>query len=88
MNEETKKVFLPRPMVSFTSPRKISGYLVRAKLYLLDRVVGSTKCGKKRCEVCLSICERNLFTGNVTGETYETNHKLTGEDNYLISFVL
>ena len=49
MDEETKKVFLPRPMVSFRSPRKISSYLVRAKLYPLDRVVGSTKCGKKRC---------------------------------------
>ena len=48
MNEETKKVFAPRPMVSFRSPHKISSYPVRAKLYLLDRVVGSTKCGKKR----------------------------------------
>ena len=50
MNEETKKVFSAGPMVSFRSPRKISSYLVRAKLYLLDRVVGSTKCGKKKCE--------------------------------------
>ena len=49
MNEETKKVFSPRPMVSFRSPRKISSYLVRAKLNPLDRVVGSTKYGKKRC---------------------------------------
>ena len=48
MNEETKKVFSPPPMVSFRSRRKISSYLVRAKLYRLDRVVGSTKCGKKR----------------------------------------
>ena len=47
LNEETKKLFSPRPMVSFKSPRKISSYLVRAKLYPLDRVVGSTKCGKK-----------------------------------------
>ena len=33
MNEETKKVFSPRPMVSFKGPRKISSYLVRAKSY-------------------------------------------------------
>ena len=32
---------------------KISSYLVRAKLYPLDRVVGSTNCGKKRCEICV-----------------------------------
>ena len=35
MDEEAKKVFLPRPMVSFRSSRKISSYLVRAKLYPL-----------------------------------------------------
>ena len=33
MNEETKKVFSPRPVVSFRSARKISRYPVRAKLY-------------------------------------------------------
>ena len=48
MNEETKEVFSPRPMVSYRSPRKISSYLVRAKLYPLDRVAGSTKCCNKR----------------------------------------
>ena len=46
MNEETKKVFSPRPMASFRSRHKIRSYLVRAKLYPLDRVVGSTE---KRC---------------------------------------
>ena len=70
MNEETKKVFLPRPMVSLRSPRKISNYLVRAKLYPLDRVVGSTECGKKKCEVCVNVSETNTFTSNVTGEAY------------------
>ena len=84
MNEETKKVFSPRPMVSFRSPRKTSSYLVRAKLYPLDRVVGSTKCGKKRCEVCMNVSETNTFTSNVTGETYKINHKLTCDDNCLI----
>ena len=32
MNEKTKRVFSPRPMVLFRSPRKISSYMVRAKL--------------------------------------------------------
>ena len=53
MNEETKKVISPRPMVSFRIPRKIYSCLVRAKLCPLDRVVGSSKCGKKMCEVVL-----------------------------------
>ena len=33
MNEELKHLFTPGPMVSFRSSRKISSYLVRAKLY-------------------------------------------------------
>ena len=69
MNKETKKVFSPRPVVSYRSPRKISSYVVRAKLYPLDRVLGLTKCGKKRCEVCLNVSETNTFTSNVTGKT-------------------
>ena len=57
MNEETKKMFSPRPMVSLRSARKISSYLVRAKLYPLDRVVGSTKCDKEWCEFCINVSE-------------------------------
>ena len=57
---------------------------MRAKLYPLDRVVGSTKCGKKRCEVCVNVSETNSFTSNITGETHKTNHKLNCDDNCLI----
>ena len=62
MNEETKKIVLPRPMVSFTSSCKINCYLVRANLYPFERVVGSTKYGKKKCEVCVNVTETNTFT--------------------------
>ena len=63
---------------------KISSYLVRAKLYPLDRVVGSTNCGKKRCEICVNFSERNKFTCNITGEIYKINHKLNRDNNCLI----
>ena len=33
MNEEVKKAFRPKPMISYRSSRKISSYLIRAKLY-------------------------------------------------------
>ena len=46
MNEEVRKTFSPGTMVSFRSARKLSSYLVRAKLYPLQRKVGSPKCGK------------------------------------------
>ena len=38
MNEEVKKVFQPGPMVSFRRPRNLSIYLVRAKLYPMERI--------------------------------------------------
>ena len=52
MNDEVKKTFTPSPMISFRSSRKISNYIIGAKLYPLKRTVQSYKCGKKRCEVC------------------------------------
>ena len=39
MNEKTKKVISPQPIISLRNPRKISSYLVRAKLSPLDGVV-------------------------------------------------
>ena len=41
---EAKAVFSPGPMVSFRSARKITSYLVRAKLYPLKKFVGSRQC--------------------------------------------
>ena len=41
IDSEIKKVFSPAPMVSFKSACKRSRYLVRAKLYPLNRSEGS-----------------------------------------------
>ena len=40
MNEELKHLFTPGLMVSFRSSRKVSSYLVRDKLYPVERSVG------------------------------------------------
>ena len=37
MDQEVKKVFTPKPMVSFRSASKLSSYLVRVKLYPLKK---------------------------------------------------
>ena len=50
MDQEVKKVFTPKPMVSFRSARKLSSYLVRAKLYPLERKVGSFISNILECE--------------------------------------
>ena len=47
MDQEVKKVFTPKLMVSFRSARKLSSYQVRAKLYPLKRKVGSFECKDK-----------------------------------------
>ena len=51
MNDEVKDTFTPRLMVSFRTSQKLINYSVRAKLYPLERILGSRKCSKKRCEV-------------------------------------
>ena len=84
MNYEVKRVFAPKPMVSFKSSRKIINYLVRAKLYPIERTVGSFSCGIKCCEVCKYIIETDTFTSSVTRETYETNNRLDCNDKCLV----
>ena len=51
VDQEVKRTFTPQPMVSYRIARKFSIYLVRAKLYPIERKVGSCKCNGKRCEV-------------------------------------
>ena len=84
MNQEVKNVFTIVPIVSYRSARKISSYLVRAKIYPLERKVGSEKCGKWRCEVCLNIHETDTFTSTTKGESFKINLKLNCNDNCLI----
>ena len=79
---------MPGPMVTFRSSRKINSYLVRAKLYPLERVAGSCKFNGKRCAVCLNVNETSTFTNAVTHETYKINYKFDGNSKclYLLTF--
>ena len=71
-------------MVSFRSARKLSSYLAWTKLYLLQRKVGSSKCGKQRCEVCNNVTDASTFSSTVTGDTFKINHSLNCDDKCLI----
>ena len=84
MNDEVKKTSIPSPMILFRNFCKISSYIVRAKLYPLERTVGSYECGKKRCEVCDMISETDTFFSTVTGESFEINSKFNCNDKYLV----
>ena len=74
MDQKTENVFTPGPMTTFRRARKLSSYLVRAKLYPIERIVGSHKCKGKRCEVCLNVQGTSCFSSSVTNETYKINH--------------
>ena len=54
---EFTKIFSQGPRVPFQSARKLSSYLVRAKLYSLQRKVGSSNGVKRRCEVCNNVTD-------------------------------
>ena len=87
MNNEVKKAFTSKPMISFRSTRKMSSYLIRAKLYPEERTKGSFKCGSKRCEVCLNVNETSTLASTVTAETYIINPKFNRNDKCLVYFL-
>ena len=76
--------FTPKPMTSYRSSRKTSSYLVRAKLYPINRTADFYNCGSKRCEVCKYITETNTFTSTVTGEIFKTNQGFDCNDKCLV----
>ena len=78
------KMLYPGPMVSYRSSSKLSSYLVRAKLYPIDRIVGSKGCDKKQCEVYVNVCETDTLKSTVTGETFKINHKHNWDNKCLI----
>ena len=72
-----KEFFSPASIVSYRSARKIKDYIVRSKLYPLERKVGSYRCGNSRCHVCTSIQVTDTFSSFV-------NHNFNCNSKYLI----
>ena len=60
MNTEFKGTFTTGPIVSYRSSGKLRSYLLRAKLYPMDRLVGSKGYSEKRCEVFHNVSEKIL----------------------------
>ena len=87
MDQDAQRVFTPGPMITFRSARKLSSYLVRAKLYLLEKTVGSCKCYGQRCEVCDNVTETSNFTSTATQNTYKTDHQFNPAKNVLLIYL-
>ena len=71
-------------MVSYRSARKIKDYLVRSKLYPLERNVGCGGCGNGRCQVCKNIKVTDTFDSFTTKRSYKINHRFDCNDKCLI----
>ena len=71
-------------MALLRSARKIRSHFVRAKLYHLERRVGSFKCGGRRSQVCLNVTETKTFTSTSTNQTYKINHEFNCNESSLI----
>ena len=77
-DEQVKKVFSPAPFVFFRSTRNLKSYLVKSKIYPLERKVGSEKCNSKPCLVCLI---KSLWNGHFKSFQTKGEYKI----NLLIS---
>ena len=84
MDQETKNVFIPEPMVTFCFRRKFNNCKIRAKLYPIERIVGSHECKNKRWEVYLNVQETSCFSSSVTNETCKINHQFEWNEKYLV----
>ena len=71
-------------MVSFRNAHKLSSYLVRAKLYPLERRVGSYKCRCNRSQVCRSITETDMLLCNNDQKSYKISHSFDCNEKCLI----
>ena len=81
---EVQKVFSPPPIVSYGSAIKIKDYIVRSKLYPVERNVGCRGCSSSMCQVCKSICITEEFTSFTTKITYKVNHSFDCNDKCFI----
>ena len=90
MNEDVKRVFTPAPGISFRfrSARKLGSYLGSAKLYALERTVGSGQCKGKQCQTCHNVKETETFTSITTDKTFKINHKFNCNNTCLVYFFI
>ena len=60
-------------MTSDRTAQKLSSYLIRAKLYLLERTVSFRKCS----EVCENVQNSHTFQSSLTSEMFKIKHLMT-----------
>ena len=87
MDKGIKETFPIKPMVLFGSARKLSSLRVETKRFFNERKLGSQRCNKRRCQICVCVNKTHTFSSSVTQKTYKINYKLTCDDKCLIYIV-
>ena len=82
--KEVKRLFTPALIIWFRNTSKLNSYLVRAKLYRLERIIDLFQVKRKRCQTCYNVKQIEKFTSTSTGENFKINHKLSCNDQYLV----
>ena len=83
-DSEVRRVFSPSSLVSYRSARKVKDYIVRSKLYAIEREVGSYRYGNSGCQVCTSVQVTDTFSSFVTKSSYKINHNFNCNNKCLI----
>ena len=81
---EVRMVFTPSLFVAYKSARNLESFLVKPKVYPLERTMDSPKCGSKRCQFCLNFSETYISESFQTKRQYKINHHLNCNNKYLI----
>ena len=81
MIKTVKQIFSLDPMVLFPEGIKFANYLLRAKLYPLERLAGAFKCHGKCCQVCSK--KSDTFYTAVAHKEYKINQKFNGNEKCL-----
>ena len=84
MNGEVKQIFSAKPIITSGNAKNINNYLVRAKVYSIERSTGMLPYSQKRCEGCKYFNKTESFTSSVTQNTHKTNHRLNCNGKWLI----
>ena len=87
MDQEVKRTFTPQPMVSYWRVCKLSSYPVIAKLYPIERKVGSCNCKGKLCKICKKVLKTDTSTCSNDQTTYKVNHKFGCNEKCLVYLI-
>ena len=87
MDQEVKRTFTPQPKIFCQNTCRLNSDLPRAKLYPIEKNVGSCKCNGKYCEVCKNVLETDTSTCSNDQTTYKINLNFNCNENCLVYLI-